>query len=123
MCEDAWARGLERPFAITDAASDEVLGAISRHPPRGHRVESGYWLAPGARGRGVATRALRQIVDRTLATTDLIRLSLYTHPENDASARVALRAGFELEGIRRAWDLGRDGRPEDRTFHVLVRDG
>lgn len=121
MCADAWATGLERPFAITDATSDAVLGAITRHEPWGHRVEFGYWVAPEARRRGVATRALRLIADWTLATTNLIRLDLYTHPENLASSRVALGAGFVREGVRRAWDLNREGIPEDATFYVRVR--
>ena len=121
LCAEDWVSGRERPFAIADASSDEVLGAIGRHAPVGHRVEFGYWVAPGARGRGVATRALRLIVDWTLATTDLIRLELHTHPDNHASGRVALGVGFTREGVRRAWYLDRDGRPQDVIFYVLVR--
>ena len=99
-------------LAIVDATADALLGAISRHGGDGHRAAFGYWLAPEARGRGVATRALRLLVDWTLATTQVIRFELYTDPDNDASGRVALRAGFEREGVRRAWDLDRDGRPD-----------
>jgi RimJ/RimL family protein N-acetyltransferase len=112
----------ERSFAIVDASTDELLGSISRHGPFGHRATFGYWLAPGARGRGVATRALRLIADWTIATTDLIRLDLYTDLENDRSGAVAQRAGFVREGIWKAWDLDRDGRPLDVVSYVLVRD-
>lgn len=114
--------GEESGFAIVDAETGEVLGAISRHGPFGHRALFGYWLAPGARGRGFATRALDLIVDWTLATTDVIRLELYTDVANHASGRVAERAGFEREGVRRAWDLDRDGRPLDAMFYVRLRD-
>jgi len=117
-----WATEDERSFAIVDAAGDALLGAIARHGPVGHRATFGYWLASHARGRGVATRALRLITEWTLGTTDVIRLELYTDLENDASGRVAARAGFEREGIRRAWDLDRGGRPIDVIFYVLVRD-
>ena len=116
-----WDSDDERSFAITDAVSDEVLGSIARHGPWGHRAQFGYWLAPWARGRGVATRALRLITDWTLESTDVIRLDLYTHPDNDASGRVAERAGFVREGVRRAWDLDREGNPCDAIFYVLVR--
>lgn len=116
-----WASEDERSFAITDAAIGEVLGSIARHRRAEHRAEFGYWLAPNARGRGVATRALRLLVDWSLETSSLIRLELYTHPENDASGRVAERAGFSREGVRRAWDLDRNGNPEDDVFYVLVR--
>ena len=118
----ATASGPDAHLAITDAADGEVLGAISRHGGDGHRAAFGYWLAPGARGRGVATRAMHLLIDWTLATTDVVRLELYTDPDNDASGRVALRSGFELEGVRRAWDIGRDGRPIDSVFYVRVRE-
>ncbi len=116
-----WGADDERSFAIVDPATDHLLGAIARHGPVGHRATFGYWLAPEARGRGVATRALRLVVDWTLATTGAIRLDLWTDLENEASGRVAERAGFEREGIRRAWDLDREGRALDVVFYVLVR--
>ena len=117
-----WEGDTEASFAITDAKTGDVLGSIARHGPYAHRVSFGYWLAPQARGRGVATRALRLITDWTLATTDAIRLDLFTDLENDASGRVAERAGFAREGIRRAWDVDRQGRPIDSIFYVRVRD-
>jgi len=116
-----WDSDDERSFAITDAVSGEVLGSIARHGPWGHRAQFGFWLAPWARGRGVATRALRLITDWTLETADVIRLDLFTHPDNDASGRVAERAGYVREGLRRAWDLDREGNPYDAIFYVLVR--
>jgi RimJ/RimL family protein N-acetyltransferase len=52
-----WDSDDERSFAIVDTATGAVRGAIARHGPHGHRATFGYWLAPEARGRGVATRA------------------------------------------------------------------
>ena len=117
-----WETEDERSFAIVDAATGELLGSIARHGPFGHRATFGYWLVSQARGRGAATRALRLITDWTIATTEIIRLDLYTDVENDASGRVATRAGFVREGVRRAWDLDREGRPIDVIFYVLLRD-
>ena len=114
--------GTAAHFAITDAADDRVLGSISRHPLRGHHASFGYWLAAAARGRGVATHALRLIADWTIASTEVIRLELYTEAENEASGRVAERAGFVREGIRLAWDLDRQGHPFDPVFYVRTRE-
>lgn len=115
-----WDGDDERSFAITDAGSGALLGAIARHRRGDHRAEFGYWLAPGARGHGHAARALRLLVEWSLADPELIRLELYAHPENARSVRVAERAGFSREGVRRAWDRGRDGKPVDAVFYVLI---
>ena len=120
------ATGPSAHFAIADPATDRLLGAISRHGlaehgAMAHRAMFGYWLARVARGRGIATRALRLIVDWTMATTSIIRLELYTDVDNERSGRVAQRAGFEPESIRRAWSLDRDGRPRDAAFYVRIR--
>jgi RimJ/RimL family protein N-acetyltransferase len=109
-------------FAIVDADSDRVLGSMSRPPLGGDRASFGYWLAPWARGRGVATRALRLIADWTQATTSAIRLELYTDVDNPASGRVAERAGFAREGVRRNWERGRDGLPIDVIFYARIRE-
>ena len=116
-----WLSGEQRSFAVVDAVSGALLGAMTRFAPNGHRVEFGYWVAPEARGRKVATRALRTIVEWTLETTDLVRLEVQTLVANLASARVAEGAGFERESIRRAWVLDADGRPLDMVFYVLIR--
>lgn len=114
-----WESDNERAFAITDAKTGEVVGAIARHQHAEHRVEFGYWLAPWARGRGFATRALRLIADWSLRE-GFTRLELFTHPDNVRSGRVAERAGFTFEGVRRAWDTDRDGNPEDGMFYVRI---
>ncbi len=116
-----WNTDVERSFAITDAATGLFLGAIARHQRAEHRAEFGYWLAPWARGRGSATRALRLVADWSLNTTALIRFELFTHRENASSGRVAERAGFVREGVRQAWDLDRDGNPYEALFYVLLR--
>ena len=117
------ATGPSAHFAIVDPTTDRLFGAISRHGPNGHRAMIGYWLAPEARGQGYVTRAVRLLADQTFATTGTIRLELYTDVANDDSGRVALRAGFEREGVRRAWDLDRDDSPIDAVFYVRLRPG
>jgi RimJ/RimL family protein N-acetyltransferase len=66
---------------------------------------------------------VRLLVDWTFATTAVVRIELYTRVDNPRSGRVALRAGFELEGVRRAWDVDRAGLPEDCVFYVRLRGG
>ena len=47
------------------------------------------------------------------------RVQVATHPLNEASRRVALRAGFTLEGLSRNYQL-RKGVWEDRVIFSLV---
>ncbi|MGH3038512.1 MAG: GNAT family N-acetyltransferase, partial [Gaiellaceae bacterium] len=48
----------ESAFAILDRASGELLGGIGARVYEMAVVEIGYWVKAGARGGGVATRAL-----------------------------------------------------------------
>ena len=52
---DDVADGTGAAFAIVDAATDRLLGAVTRFGPEGHQATFGLWLAPDARGRGVGT--------------------------------------------------------------------
>jgi RimJ/RimL family protein N-acetyltransferase len=118
----AWDGVDEQPFAITDCETGDVLGGVVRQLQLPHRAEIAYWLVPAARGRGIATRALRLVRDWSFDVDGLVRLELRTHPDNEASRRVAERAGFSMEGVRRAWDLDRDGSRVDDVFYALLLD-
>jgi RimJ/RimL family protein N-acetyltransferase len=60
-------------------------------------AEISYWLAPSARGRGLATRAVVEMCARLGERHDL---ALWTHAGNTASQRVAERAGFHYRPDR-----------------------
>jgi RimJ/RimL family protein N-acetyltransferase len=99
-------RALE--MAVADALTEDVLGAIAAHVDTTMRSANvGYWLAPGARGCGYATRAMRLLCGWLFDALELGRIGLTTDPENLASQRVAQRCGFQLEGCLRAHELFR----------------
>ena len=60
--------------------------------------EIGYWLAAGARGRGLATRAVVLLRDWAAAELSLRRIEILADRENLPSQRVAERAGFTETG-------------------------
>lgn len=80
-------------FVAVDPASGARLAnvAASRH---GRVAEVSYWVAPAARGRGVASGALRALCELVATTWAVAEIRLFTHAENVASQRVAVRAGF-----------------------------
>lgn len=110
----------ELNLAITDAATGAVLGAVGVGLNDDPAIaEIGYWLAPEARGRGIATRALRLLSSWSLHELGIARLQLTTDVENDASQRVADRGGFRREGILRAW-MDRRGERRDAVMFSLL---
>jgi RimJ/RimL family protein N-acetyltransferase len=107
-----WSSGDAAPFVIIDAATGTLLGSIGLHDLRAATTgpNVGYWVAAEARGRGVATRALRLVARWALEDLALARVEVYVFVENDRSQRVAAGAGFTREGIRTFVDhpTGRD---------------
>jgi RimJ/RimL family protein N-acetyltransferase len=97
-----WADGKVASTAIVDATTDELLGAVAITPGRDRTGEVGYWIAPWARGRGVAVRATRLHTDWAVDALGLARVELLTDVRNRASQRVAEKAGFVREGVARA---------------------
>jgi [ribosomal protein S5]-alanine N-acetyltransferase len=68
-------------------------------PPCDGEVEIGYQVAPGHRGRGIATRAVAIWVARARAA-GLTRVVARTEPGPNASARVLERSGFTRDPAR-----------------------
>ena len=79
------------------------------------KAELGYMVAPAARGRGVATEALRLLTDWGFTERGLFRLELLISVDNTASIRVAERAGYVREGVLRSLFV-KDGRREDHEL-------
>ncbi len=103
-CQEGWADGTMTNFAITDAASGQAVGSIGVRwldPDQGV-AEVGYWVSPGARGRGVCTRAVRLVAGWVLRECGAERLQLRADELNPASRKVAENAGFTQEGILRS---------------------
>ena len=104
-----WRLGTGAAFAIVAAATGRLLGAVTRFGPNGHQATLGLWLVREARGRGVGTRALRLVTDWTFSTTSVVRVDCFIEVGNEPSMRMVERAGFQREGVLRAWDMRRNG--------------
>ncbi len=65
-------------------------------------AELGYWLAEEYWGKGLATRAVRLLVDYGFAHLGLMRVEAKVHTPNQPSARVLEKNGFTREGTLRS---------------------
>ncbi len=95
-------------FAVLEADADGTagnpLGGVVVRGLGGEAAwgEVGYWVAAPARGRGIATRAVRAVCEWAFGlpgTRSLERLELIHAIGNQASCRVADKAGFTLSAV------------------------
>jgi ribosomal-protein-alanine N-acetyltransferase len=85
-------------------------------------AQFGSWVDPEARGRGIASTAVTLISRGVLRELAPARLQLFTDVENEASMRVAERAGFTREGLLRNWYDLRGERRDAVMFSLLLGD-
>jgi RimJ/RimL family protein N-acetyltransferase len=119
---ERWDAAAGASFAIVDVSTGTLLGSIGmglRPMATGH---IGYWVVREARGRGVASRALRLLARWALEEVGLGRVELVTDPANRASQRVAEKAGFHREAVLRSALEYRDGRRADSVVFSLLPD-
>jgi RimJ/RimL family protein N-acetyltransferase len=111
-------------LVVADASDDRACGSVWlwNVDATNRRGEVGYWLLRAARGRGLATRAVRLVCAYAFERLGLERLELFTLPGNAASERVAERAGFQREALLRAYRRAPSGRVDVTAFSLLAED-
>ena len=81
----------------------------------------GYWLAPAVWGRGVMTRAVREMCREAFAALDVVRIYAEPYAYNTGSRRVLEKCGFTLEGTLRQ-SVCKNGRMLDSCIYALLRE-
>ena len=121
--EAGWGDGTCAGFSVRDHASGAFLGfaAVVDLELEERQGELGYIVAPAARGRGTATRALRLLTRWCFDELELERIELRIDPRNVASQRIAARVGYRLEGVLRNVHL-KDGLRCDAGVWSRLRD-
>jgi RimJ/RimL family protein N-acetyltransferase len=119
-----WAAEEAVSWAIVDDA-DEPLGQVGL---RGISLAEGtagvsYWVLPGARGRGLAARAVRVMCGWAFGDVGFNRLENHHSTLNEASCRVADKTGFAHEGTLRRAIKHADGWHDWHVHGRLRTDG
>jgi RimJ/RimL family protein N-acetyltransferase len=109
------------PFALVDAQSGELAGAITLWVHGRAIGELGYWAVASFRGRGYVPRAVRLLCRWGFDELRLGRMQLGTLPGNTSSERVAQKCDFQREGVLRSW-LDQRGERRDVTMWSLLPD-
>lgn len=97
------------PIFICDRTTGAYLGGTGLHDFHAdtHQAETGYWITQERRGQGVCTEAVVALTQASLRSQSqgglgLRRIEIRCSADNMASARVAQKAGYTLEGRLRA---------------------
>jgi RimJ/RimL family protein N-acetyltransferase len=113
----------EGMLLIVDA-DDAIVGEIEFFPITHYLV--GYELSylifgKEFSGKGYATEAVELMTEYLFRRKRINRVQLNIHPDNEASRRVATKAGFVLEGVMRGcWFHG--GEYHDLEIWSMLRD-
>jgi RimJ/RimL family protein N-acetyltransferase len=109
-------------YAVELRAAGTLIGdvGICLHD-NGKQAELGFTLAPAHQGKGLATEAVRCVLNRVF-DRGIHRVSADCDARNTASARLLERLGFRREGhrIEHTWIKGE--WTDDLLFGLLARD-
>lgn len=118
-----WAAESDAGWAVVYDASKVLAGRVGlRHLSLSEgQGEITYWVLPQARGQGIAVTATLAVSEWAFSVLGLHRLELAHALPNTASCRVAMKAGFTLEGTRRSALRHSDGW-HDMHLHGRLAD-
>lgn len=110
-------------FGAWERSTGAYVGEAYLAHPDWHvpALEVGYFVVATQTGRGVATEAGAAVVAVAFEQFSVERLDLQCRADNVASARVAERLGFRLEGRQRQRHRKTDGTLVDRLWYGLLR--
>ena len=110
-------------FAIVDGRGRFLGGCgINQIDSEHRRANVGYWVRTSAAQRGVATAAVIRIARFAFTETDVVRLEILCAVDNQASQRVAEKAGAAREGVLRERLLVH-GVHQDVVIYAILKSG
>lgn len=111
-------------LTITQPDSDDCVGQIDVHTVDWDhgRAELGIWVAPGMRGRGLASAALRLAGPWLIGECGLERLQMLTEPDNAPMRAAARAAGFTEEGLLRGYTREHGVRVDVTVMSLIAAD-
>jgi RimJ/RimL family protein N-acetyltransferase len=124
VCSSHWRTSSGReghyPWLLFRRGSNELVGSIAVDL-EGHTALFGYVFGRAHWGQGLATEALRWLVDWALLQPEIFRAWAVCDVENPASARVMEKAGMKKEGTLARWHIAPTIEPEPRDCFVYAK--
>ncbi len=123
--DQMWSGQTAFPMLIRSKADGALLGGAGLHDVLlyGKReAELGYWVRTKARGRGVASTAIRAIAAFAFNELKLVRATMRIRLDNSSSRRAAERAGASFEGVLRHGIVHGEARFDVAQYSLLPAD-
>ena len=99
--QQAWTNSSAFQFAIIDTATGQFLGGcgVDGIDPKNGTCNLGYWVRTSHTGQGIASRAVRLVARFAFQHVGLLNAEIVIAADNQASQRVAQKAGAHFETI------------------------
>ena len=123
--DQMWTNQTAFPMLIRSKVDGALLGGAGLQDVLlyGKReAELGYWVRKSARGRGVASTAIRAIAAFAFNELKLVRASMRIRLDNTSSRRAAERAGASFEGVTRHGIVHGEARFDAAHYSLLPAD-
>jgi len=119
-----WETDRAYSFLIFRRNEEDLIGGINlNHICRGaaQHASLGYWLDESLQGQGYMAEAARAVIQYGFQSLHLVRINAFCLSENERSASLLLRLGFEEEGFAKNY-LQINGRWRDHRLFGLVSE-
>ncbi len=101
----------------------EVAGSVAFINVDQHKAQISTWISPLYWRRGLASNALRQLIEFGFRTLGLVRIYAYHYSENLKTAGLLEKVGFKFEGVHeKEWlkVIGGKVRLYDSNYYSIV---
>lgn len=112
-------RGIRWGIELKENA--QIIGSVGFHAWAfsHNRAEIGYELNEAYQGQGYAREALTATISYAFQDMGLNRIEALVYPENEASEKLLLRLGFDLEGLLKQYAFFRETYVDLNMFALL----
>ncbi|NOH96709.1 GNAT family protein [Vibrio sp. 99-70-13A1] len=116
-----WVKADAFGFGIFDNLSGDLVGmvAINELYHTFNMASLGYWIGDKYQNKGVATEALKALINFCFEQLKLTRLEIVCDPDNLPSQRLIERCGAEKEAIARNRFVF-NGKPKDGVVFSII---
>ncbi len=122
--EITWSKGIEFCFMLKYPHSSKMLGEvrINNINFKNNFANLMYWIRTSEKGKGLATGACKIAINIAFGELKLTRLEIFMSTANEASKKVAEKAGAKYEGKMRNRIVVQDRMDDAFLYSIIPSD-